>query len=222
MRRLAALFLFLSSAAVISAYAQNGDMLYSNGDEPCPSGCQYAWPINDGVVVSDTIFLSTQSRVTGFDFYTWEYPGDRILRIQWSITSRDNGGTVYGGGSIPISSDVFIAVNEYGFDIDHVTITGLNVVVPSGTSWLSLSNAVDRQGVNVYWDQNSGQGCDWPGCPSQAFDNQVGWIPSETFEVRGTSLPGEDDQRSDASHASGTLLSPALLRLGAALHWMAL
>ena len=46
-----------------------------------------------------------------------------------------------------------------------------------GTYWLTLQNANDAFGSGVLWDQNSG--------PSSAFENFLGTIPSETFQILG-------------------------------------
>ena len=60
----------------------------------------------------------------------------------------------------------------------------------NGTYWLNLSNAVANTGDPVYWDENSGMGCTSPGCPSQASENSVGTIPSESFTLLGSSTSG--------------------------------
>jgi hypothetical protein len=205
MRRLVALLVLLfPTLMVIPASAQSGDIVYDNGMFPCSQGgCVDAWTINNGYVTSDTIFLTANARVTGFDIWTWEYPMDRVLRIGWSITSSENGGTVYASGTTLVH-DHFIAVNEYGYDVDKVTLTGLNVNLARGTYWLNLSNAVSEQHNPVYWDENSGFDCHSPGCPSLASFNQLGTIPSETFDVHGI-YQHDDDQQSKAPKP-GTLI----------------
>ena len=37
----------------------------------------------------------------------------------------------------------------------------------------------------MYWDENSGVGCQSPGCPSQAQEDTIGTIPSEAFTLTG-------------------------------------
>jgi len=192
---LVAVALLFPVLVVIPAFAQNGAVLYDNG-LPCPSYCHDAWQINFGGAVSDTFFVNRNARVTGFDFYSWEPPGDRILRIQWAITSSEFGGTVYGSGTTLARSDVVLGINEYGFDVDQVTVSGLDVVVPAGTSWITLQNAVDEQRTLVAWDENSGIGCHALGCPSMASENQVGTIPSESFDIHGVYLGGDDNSSS--------------------------
>ncbi len=210
--------LFVSLAAlslvllVAPASAQNGDILYNNGMLPCEGGCTDAWEINQGIVTSDTIFLTANARVTGFDFWAWEYPMDRVLRIGWSITSSENGGTVYGSGTALVD-DHGGQLNEYGFDVDKVTLTGLDVNLAGGTYWLNLSNAVTAMHDPVYWDENSGYACHSPGCPSLASNSQVGTIPSETFDLRGVYQQGGDEQSKAPKPGTLVVLTAGLLGL---------
>ena len=97
--------------------------------------------------------------------------------MQWSITSLENGGTVYGGGTASVTQK-FISQNAYGYDEYEVSATGLNVPRNGNTYWLNLQNAKVPSGNPVYWDENDGVGCkgddghgggcpseaDWPGC----------------------------------------------------------
>jgi hypothetical protein len=182
------LILVLASA---SASAQGPGILYDNG-LVCPGGCYAAWQINGGHVVSDSFFVNTNVKVTGFDLYVWEFPDDKVLRIQWSITSAPFGGTIYGSGAT-LLNDSFYYQNEFGYNIDKLTVTGLNIPLPPGSYWITLQNAVDRQHVSVLWDANGGAFCHSLGCPSSAFESQAGRIYSETFDIRGVHLPGAED-----------------------------
>jgi hypothetical protein len=88
-------------------------------------------------------------------------------------------------------TDHFISENQYGFDIDKITVTGLNVNLKSTGYWLNLENAVVPSGDPVYWDENSGAGCGGDdghggGCPSMASGGGVGSDPSEAFTIDGT------------------------------------
>lgn len=206
---LAALSLVLLAAP---ASAQSGDILYNNGVLPCHLGCTDAWDINQGIVTSDTIFLTANARVTGFDFWAWEYPMDRVLRIGWSITSSENDGTVYGSGTALVD-DHGGQLNEYGFDVDQVTLTGLDVNLAGGTYWLNLSNAVTAMHDPVYWDENSGYACHSPGCPSLASESQVGTIPSETFDLRGVYRQGSDEQSKAPKPGTLIVVTSGLLGL---------
>jgi len=217
---LASLVLLFVALAASTAIAQGAGVLYDNGFA-CPGYCHDAWQVNGGYVVSDSFFLITNSRVNGFDFWAWEFPGDKVLRVQWSITSEEFGGTTYGSGTTLVAADQFQGQNEYGYDIDKITVTGLNVVLPSGTYWLNLQNVVDVQRYPVYWDENSGEYCRSRGCPSLASDNQIGTIPSETFDIRGAHLPG-DDQSTSPEPSSSLLWGPGLLELAGALRRLVL
>ena len=154
------------------------DVIYENGPV---NGTTDAWTINFGYVVSDSF---TGGPVTGFDIWVWELPGDTMTSVDWSITSGPNGGTVYGSGTASVT-DTFISTNQYGYNIDKISASGLNS--SSGGTWLNLFNAVVPSGDPVYWDENSGAGCHSSGCPSQAVESALGTIPSEAFDIFGNS-----------------------------------
>ena len=160
-------------------------LIYENGPV---NGTTDAWTINFGYVVSDT-FAPNGSTVSGFDIWVWEFPGDVMTSVDWSITDSPNGGTVYGSGTANVS-DQFISTNQYGYNIDKISVTGLGVSA-SGTVWVNLFNATVPSGDPVYWDENSGAGCHSSGCPSQAVESEVGTIPSEAFDMTGAVVVNE-------------------------------
>jgi hypothetical protein len=175
--RIASLTILCLALAAVPAFAD-----YNNGQI---LGHTDAWTINFGYIVSDTFVPDTNS-VTGFMFGVWEFPGDVLTSVDWSITSGENGGTVYGSGTASGANltDKFLSVNAYGYNIDKITVTGLNVSVTGGnTYWLNLQNAAVPSGDPVYWDENSGEGCTSPGCPSKASESAVGTIASEAFTI---------------------------------------
>jgi len=173
-----------------AAHPRNGQPLqyqlyYDNGPA---NGTTDAWTINFGYIVSDTFVADNGNSVTSFDLYVWEFPGDVLTSVDWSITSAPVGGTVYGSGTVSGSSltDAFISTNQNGYDIDKISASGLNVSVTQGsTYWFNLQNAVIPSGDPVFWDENSGKGCHSQGCPSQATESAVGTIPSEAFDING-------------------------------------
>jgi len=159
-------------------------IIYENGPV---NGTTDAWTINYGYVVSDT-FVPGSITVSGFDLGVWEFPGDTLTSVDWSVTTQPNGGTVLGSGTVSGSSlkDAFISTNQYGYNIDKISATGLNVTVTvNNTYWVNLQNASVPSGDPVYWDENSGASCTSPGCPSQAYDSAVGTIASEAFDLTG-------------------------------------
>ena len=144
------------------------------------------WTINEGFVVSDTFTVSQgTSHVTGFVFNAWLFPGDVLEFAEVSITSQEFGGTTYFDQQVGfVQSNC--NVNSYGFNVCAETSTFNGPTLSNGTYWVNLQNAIVNTGDPVYWDENSGAGCNSPGCPSQASENTVGSIPSESFTVLGS------------------------------------
>ena len=114
-----------------------------------------------------------------------------LSSVDWSITNSENALPQrclgYGTASGSYLKDKFISTNQYGYNIDLVSVFALNVHLdPTKTYWLNLQNASVPSGDPVYWDENSGVGCGGSngygdGCPSQASASAVGTIPSEAF-----------------------------------------
>ncbi len=172
------MFLCLALAAVPAMAT------YDNGPI---NGTTDAWTINFGYIVSDS-FVALCCLPSGFAFGVWELPGDSMSSVQWSITSGENSGTVYGSGIASGSNltDQFISTNQFGYDIDKISVlASISGLTDGSTYWLNLQNATVPSGDPVYWDENSGQGCESNGCPSQASESAVGTIPSESFSILG-------------------------------------
>src|SRR5271165_1375183 len=191
-QRIVLLALLCLALAAVPAGATVQD-IYDNG---LINGTTDAWTINFGYIVSDS-YVSDGSTVTRFLFGVWEFPGDTMTSVQWSITSGENSGTTFGSGTASVGSnltDKFISTNQFGYDIDVITVTGLNVnQVAGSTYWLNLQNAAVPSGDPVFWDENSGAGCKSNGCPSMASESTVGTIASEAFTleyVETTPEPG--------------------------------
>jgi hypothetical protein len=168
--------------AVVPASAQ---VLYENGPI---NGQTDGWTINDGFVVSNTFTISTgTSTINGISFGAWLFPGDLLESVEVSLTSEPWGGTTYFDGQVNLTqSNCF--VNNYGYDVCTETGSFNGPALPNGTYWLNLLNGVVNNGDPVYWDENSGIGCESEGCPSQACEpGCIGSIPSEAFSLLGTS-----------------------------------
>ena len=180
--RIVSLTILCLALAAVPAVAQ---WSYDNG--PINGGTD-AWTINFGYIVSDS-YVAAGTAVSSFSFGVWEYPGDVMSSVGWSITLDENSGTVFGSGVASGNSltDTFISTNEYGYDIDKISVSGLNVPEKSGvTYWLNLYNATVPSGDPVYWDENSGVGCGGAGCPSMASESSVGSIAGEAFTIGGS------------------------------------
>jgi hypothetical protein len=191
--RIAGLLLLASFWAFVGQ--AHADTLYANGPtngicdiEACD---QNAYTINFGYSVSDSFTINSPSAIQGFNLAVWLTPGDTMSSIDWAIGTctfcSDIGSGTASGASLNSS---FLFTNFFGYDIWDVTVSGLNVHVNGGppqSYWLTLQNAVVPSGDPVYWDQNDGPSAAWTQC---VLDVQGGCIPSESFNIVGTSGAG--------------------------------
>jgi len=157
-------------------------LLYENGPI---NGTTDAWTINYGFVVSDAFTVQQdQSSVTGMTFGAWLFLGDTLQSSEVSITSQENGGTVYFDQVVNFTQSGCVG-NQYGYNVCTEAGSFSISNLASGTYWVNLQNAIVDTGDPIYWDENSGVGCNSPGCPSQASENWDGTIPSEAFTILG-------------------------------------
>jgi len=156
--------------------------LYDNGPR---NGTTDAWTINFGFATSNTFTVSSAGNpVQGMSFGAWLEPGDVLQTVEVQITSSEFGGTTYFDGVLSFTASGCTG-NQYGFNVCTETANFSGPTLQPGTYWVNLDNAVVNTGDPVYWDENSGIGCDSPGCPSEASENTVGTIPSEAFTILG-------------------------------------
>jgi len=179
-----------------------------------------AWTINFGYTVSDS-YVAGGTSVNGFAFGARELPGDTMTGVDWILStgpcSNPQGGcgTILGSGTASGNNltDKFLSYNQFGYQIDLITVSNLNVPENSGTEyWLTLANAVLPSGDPVFWDENSGKGCHSNGCPSTAYENTIGTIPSESFTINGTGGGTTPEPSSIMLFGSGVVGLLAVLR----------
>ena len=182
-----ALFTLLCvTLAAIPALAQGN--VYDNGPL---NGNLEAWTINDGFAVSDSFTVSNNNgHIGGLDFVAWLDPGDVDTSVEIQIGSQLFGNNLM-DMTVALTQSGCIT-NVFGDDVCHESGTFDGPNLSNGTYFLTLSNAVSSFGDPINWDQNAGEGCMSPGCPSQAQDNILGTIPSETFTLtaQGTTTTG--------------------------------
>src|SRR5271165_3436752 len=210
------LIVSLTILCLLLAVPAAAQVLYDNGPI---NGNVDAWTINFGYIVSDSFTIANSSTMTGFAFGTRDLPGDQLIAVDWSVTSGENSGTVYGSGTASGSmlTDKYVSTNMFGYEIHLITVTGLDVNLSGGTTyWLSLQNAKAPSGDPVFWDENSGMGCGGDNgkggsCPSLASESAVGTIPSEAFTING-STGSTPEPSSFMLFASGILGLAGVLR----------
>jgi hypothetical protein len=169
--RIASLMLLALCLAVVPAIAQTD--IYDNG---AINGTSDAWTINFGFIVSNSFTLDAHANVSGLSFGAWLTPGDVLQSAEVSITSSEFGGTTFFDGTVNFTQSGCV-VNQFGFNVCTESGTFAGPSLNAGTYWLNLQNATVNTGDPVYWDENSG--------PSQASQNTLGTIPSESFTLLG-------------------------------------
>ena len=117
-------------------------------------------------------------------FGAWLFSGDTITSVEVSITSGENSGTSYFDQTVNFTQSSCVT-NEFGYNVCTETASFTGPTLNAGTYWVNLQNASVPSGDPAYWDENSGVGCQGQGCPSQASQNDVGSIPSESFTILG-------------------------------------
>jgi uncharacterized repeat protein (TIGR03803 family) len=149
--------------------------IYDNGTT---NGNTDAWTINFGFIVSDSFNVTaTSANVTGMTFAAWLSPGDTVTSVEVSITSSPFGGTSYFDQTVNFTQSNCVT-NNYGYNVCSETTSFTGPNLNAGPYWVNLQNASVPNGDPAYWDENSG--------PSQADQNQVGSIPSESFTILGS------------------------------------
>jgi hypothetical protein len=174
------------ASAMQRAKARRGplqaDDIYDNGPI---NGNTDAWTINFGFIVSDSFTIANdQTQITGMSFGAWLFSGDTVTSVEVSITSGENSGTSYFDQTVTFTQGSCTS-NQYGYNVCTETGSFNGPTLNAGTYWVNLQNASVPSGDPVYWDENSGVGCQGRGCPSQASQNSVGSIPSEAFTILG-------------------------------------
>jgi uncharacterized repeat protein (TIGR03803 family) len=174
-----------------------GNNAYDNGPV---NGQVDAWTINFGFSTTDTIQVSGGASPTGLNFWAWLIPGDTISNVQVSIGSTPFGSDLFNGVVNLTQSDCFS--NDFGYNVCQESSNITNGPMLNGNAWVTLQNANVPSGDPVYWDENSGVGCQSPGCPSEAQENTVGTIPSEAFTMVGSvstcPSPAEEKRATEA------------------------
>ena len=150
----ATMALFLGLAAFPAA----AGVVYDNscGGTGCANGLDGAgWNITNGFDVSDSFTISAVTNLTSVDLWIWDFAGETMTALDWSIGTTEGGNDV-ASGSGTATSDVFLLENTDGFFVyrDSFNLSVANLA--PGTYYLTLQNGVVTSGDSAYWDQSDG------------------------------------------------------------------
>jgi PEP-CTERM motif len=168
-------FALLGAALLGLSNTASAGLVYINGNF---SGQISGYTINFGFQVTDSFTVTDPGGddAGSFDFIAWNFPGDVISAVDWSIGTAAFGSDIGSGAGAPVIYSQFIFENGQDYNIfsDKVSL-GAPIYLAPGTYYLTLQNAVASNGDPAYWDENDG--------PSLAFENTLGAIGSESFDV---------------------------------------
>jgi hypothetical protein len=175
--------------------------IYDNGPT---TGTADGWTINFGFAVTDSFTVASNTSANAFAFIFWLSPGDTAPSVDLSIGTSAFGSDVANFTGLVSTGSTNLGSNQYGFTLEQDSYSFATVNLNADTTyWITLQNASVPSGDPVYWDENSG--------PSQAQENTLGTIPSESFTIpgSGTSTTGTDSPEP----SSVLLLGSGLLAL---------
>jgi hypothetical protein len=172
--------------AMMAVPAAAGNV-YDNGPV---NGESDAWTINFGFSVTDSFTVANgNGSIGGLNFYAWLFPGDTITSVEVQVGNAQFGNNLMDMQVNLTQSSCF--ANNFGYNVclESSTFNGPNL--GNGNYWVTLQNANVPSGDPVYWDENSGIGCQSQGCPSQADCNscitkQLIYSEAFTLTAQGT------------------------------------
>jgi hypothetical protein len=187
--------------AAVPAMAQG--TVYDNGPV---NGQVDAWTINFGFAVSDTFHLTSSTTLNDISFWAWVEPGDTATSVEVAISSAGYFGNELFDGTVSLAQSNCFS-NNFGFDVCQESGNFSGPSLGAGNYYLTLENAATSAGNPLYWDENSGVGCQSNGCPSSAQENTLGTIPSEAFTLSGSGTT------TTSTTTSGTTPEPSSIML---------
>ena len=212
MNKRACLLAFVVAASLTLSTPASAGVLYDNGpiSGSLPLG---AWIVFDnGYAIADSFTLTGTSTLPGVaNIGLWSLPGDSPLFLDWGISASPDYGSSLGGGIANLTNSLFCSACGYAtYDINSSSFSLPNIVLGTGTYWLTLQGGLSSRGNGMLWDINNGPSVayveHWFGNVAN-FDGYQG-SNSDSFQILGEA----PEPASTAMFLSGLALVAGLAR----------
>lgn len=148
---------------LLSIPASAAGVLYDNGY----NGQVIAWAISDGLAVTDSFTLNSNSTLTGANVWLWLYPGNTTSAVDWGISTTNDYGSGVAGATGAVLNTTYLGASGMGFDMYEANLSLPDLALAAGTYWFSLQNLVVSPDGNFgYWDITNGA--------SACYENSLG------------------------------------------------
>jgi hypothetical protein len=164
---------FLVSLLGLTLHVSADPLVYDNGPL---NGTINAWNVTPPFTVSDSFTLGGTTNLTSVQVGLWLRPGDTPSMVDWSIGTTHFASDISSGTSS--FSNTFQYTSGFGYDL-YESVFNITGTAGAGTFYLTLGNGTSANSNNFFWDENDGL--------SMAFQNVLGPIGSESFQIYGTS-----------------------------------
>jgi hypothetical protein len=136
------LALLIASGSFVTIKAAPSLSLYNDNLKPITG----YYKIYGGASVSDSFILKRDSTLSSVDFIALTEPGSTLESVDWEITSKPFGGQTFAKGIADNLGSVLVTKNDglqSPFTYETSESFNLNTLLPKGTYYLQLGNAID-------------------------------------------------------------------------------
>ena len=186
---LAVTFLILSGAVILApAFA---DTVYTNTTAYSYQSPLGSVPISPGFEAADSFTIAGNHQVGGAVFGLWLLSGDSLQSVDWAITTDPGGVALYSDTATNMMTSTLLSGS---FDLVAETFAFGNLLLPDGTYYLQLGNAISAGGLGL-WDFSGGNSTAFQTVSADQGNYPVGAIGySQTFNILSDVEGGVEDE----------------------------